>query len=66
VFLVERIIVGSQDAPDVNAGAGATAQVHITSSDDDIPPVCKAKPWLPQCEAPLARAASLRRSTEKA
>jgi hypothetical protein len=64
--LTKQVGVRVTDADGLAASANATAHVHITSSEDDIPPVCKAKPWLPQCEAPLARAASLRRSMEKA
>jgi hypothetical protein len=60
--LSKRVAVQVTDADGLSGSAQLVAQIHITPEDDgDFPPVCKVKPWLPQCKEPLAKAASLRR-----
>ena len=62
--LAKHVAVTVTDADGLTGSANTIAQVHITPADDDFPPVCKAKPWLPQCQVPLARAVSLRKKDQ--
>lgn len=63
--LSKRVAVQVTDADGLSGSGQLVAQIHITpEDDDDFPPVCKVKPWLPQCKEPLAKAASLRRTEQ--
>lgn len=55
--LTRRVAVIVVDADGLTASAELFAQIHVTPSDGDgdFPPVCKTKPWLPQCKEPMAR-----------
>ncbi len=62
--LTRRVALQVTDSDNLVATAEVLARVYITppsDDDDDFPPVCRVKPWLPQCQEPLARAANLRR-----
>jgi hypothetical protein len=59
--LTRRVAVRVTDADSLVGSAELIVRIHVTPEDDDFPPVCRVKPWLPQCQEPLARAASLRR-----
>lgn len=60
--VTKRVAVRVTDADGLAATDESMVRVHFTPEDDDtLPPVCKVKPWLPQCEAPLARAAARRK-----
>ena len=57
-----RVAVRVTDADNLGGSAEVLVRIHVTpEDDDDLPPVCKVKPWLPQCQEPMARTASLRR-----
>jgi hypothetical protein len=60
--LTRRVAVQVTDADNLVASAELIARIHITLADGggDFPPVCRVKPWLPQCQEPLARAVRLR------
>jgi hypothetical protein len=63
--LTRRVAVRVTDADNLVGSAEVLVRIHVTpEDDDDLPPVCKIKPWLPQCEEPMARAASLRRGQQ--
>jgi hypothetical protein len=59
--LTRRVAVRVTDADRLVGSDELIVRIHVTPEDDDFPPVCRVRPWLPQCEEPLARAASLRR-----
>lgn len=60
--LTRRVSVQVTDADNLTASSELIVHIHITPADeDDFPPVCRVKPWLPQCQEPLARAARSRR-----
>ncbi len=59
--LTRRVAVRVTDADNLVDTAEFLVRIHITPEDDDFPPVCRVKPWLPQCQDPLERAARLRR-----
>ncbi len=61
--LTRRVAVRVTDADSLTGSAELIVRIHVTPEpeDDGFPPVCRIKPWLPQCQEPLARAASLRR-----
>lgn len=56
-ILTRRVAVLVVDADGLSASAEVFVRIHITPTggDDDFPPVCKNKPWLPQCKEPMAR-----------
>lgn len=58
-----RVAVRVTDADNLVASSELIVRVHVTPAEDDggFPPVCRVKPWLPQCQEPLASAARLRR-----
>ncbi len=58
--LTRRVAVTVTDADNLLASNELIVRIHITPSDGDFPPVCKVKPWLPQCQEPLARVARSR------
>lgn len=60
-ILTRRISVRISDADNLIDTAELTIQIHITPADDELPPICKAKPWLPQCRQPIEKAVNLRR-----
>ena len=59
-ILTRRVAVLVVDADGLSASAELFVRIHITpiGGDDDFPPVCKNKPWLPQCKEPMARLSS--------
>ncbi|MEP6879987.1 MAG: hypothetical protein ABI865_14195 [Nitrosospira sp.] len=57
-----RVTVRVTDADDLVGSAERLVQIHITPEDDDgLPPICRTRPWLPQCQEPLANLRSSRR-----
>jgi hypothetical protein len=60
--VARRVSVRVTDSDGLIGTAEKVVRLHITPEDeDDLPPVCRIKPWLPQCQEPLARAAGARR-----
>lgn len=61
--VTRRVAVLVVDADGLSASAEVIVRIHITpaDTDGDFPPICKIKPWLPQCQEPMARLAKLRR-----
>jgi hypothetical protein len=62
--VTRRVAVLVVDSDLLSATAELIVRIHITPADadgDDFPPICKIKPWLPQCQEPMARIARLRR-----
>ncbi len=60
--LTRRVAVRVTDADGLVDTAELLMRIHITPvEDDDFPPICRVKPWLPQCQEPLERVAGLRR-----
>lgn len=54
--LTRRVSVRVTDADGLAAEADRVVSIHVVPGDDgDFPPVCKTKPWLPQCKASMAR-----------
>lgn len=54
--LTRRVSVRVTDADGLAAEADRVVSIHVVPADDDgFPPICKTKPWLPQCKAPMAR-----------
>jgi hypothetical protein len=54
--LTRRVSVRVTDADGLAAEADVVVSIHIVPAEDDnFPPICKSKPWLPQCKAPMAR-----------
>ncbi|MFQ5627943.1 MAG: hypothetical protein ACE5I1_04215 [bacterium] len=48
--LTRRVAVRVTDEDGLVAQADMTVQIHVTDLlDDAIPPICRVKPWLPQC-----------------
>ncbi len=59
--LTPRVAVRVTDADGLVGSAELIVRIHVTPEDEDFPPVCRVKPWLPQCQEPLARATRSRR-----
>jgi hypothetical protein len=61
--ITRRIAVVVVDVDGLSDSAELLVRIHVTPADvdDDFPPICRVKPWLPQCQEPLARATSSRR-----
>lgn len=59
--LTRRVAVRVTDADSLAGSAELIVRIYVTPKDDDFPPVCRNKPWLPQCQEPMAHVASLRR-----
>jgi hypothetical protein len=54
--VTQRVAVRVTDVDGLAAEAALIVSVHVVpQDDDDFPPVCKHKPWLPQCQEPMAR-----------
>ncbi len=54
--VTQRVAVRVTDVDGLAAEAALIVSVHVVPQDDgDFPPVCKHKPWLPQCQEPMAR-----------
>lgn len=47
---LEHIQVNVTDVDGLSAQATLGVSIHMTSAEDNIPPVCRVKPWLPQCQ----------------
>ena len=46
-----RVAVRVTDADGLFATAELIVRIFVTAADDDgLPPICKSKPWLPQCQ----------------
>src|SRR6266567_3028737 len=59
--LTRRVAVRVTDADSLAGSAELIVRIYLTPEDDGFPPVCRNKPWLPQCQEPMAHVASLRR-----
>lgn len=61
--ITRRVAVVVVDVDGLSDSAELIVRIHVTPADvdDDFPPICRVKPWLPQCQEPLARATSSRR-----
>jgi hypothetical protein len=64
--LTRRVAVLVVDVDGLSASAELIVRIHVTpaDADDDFPPICKIKPWLPQCQEPMARASRPRREEQ--
>lgn len=62
--LTRHITVRVTDADNLTGSADLTVRIHVTPEDGNLPPICRIKPWLPQCREPLARALQLRRQEQ--
>jgi hypothetical protein len=62
-IVTRRVAVLVVDADGLSASGELFVRIHITpaDTDGDFPPICKIKPWLPQCQEPMARLAKSRR-----
>jgi hypothetical protein len=58
--LTRRVAVRVTDADALVGSDEMIVRIHITPDDDDFPPICRVRPWLPQCQESLERAVSLR------
>ena len=60
--VTRRVAVVVVDVDGLSASAEVIVRVHVTpvQDDDGFPPICRFRPWLPQCQEPLARLASSR------
>jgi hypothetical protein len=66
--LKRRVAVRVTDADNLTADAELVVSIFITpenTGDDDFPPPCRIKPWLPICKEPLARAAASERKRNR-
>jgi hypothetical protein len=61
--LTKRVSVSVTDVDDLIAEAEIVVRIDITfaDDDDDLPPVCRVKPSLPQCNEPIRAAVERRR-----
>lgn len=61
--ITRRVAVLVVDVDGLSGSAELIVRIHVTpaDADDDFPPICRVKPWLPQCQEPLARVLSSRR-----
>ena len=67
--LMKRVAVLVVDSDGLRASAEILVRIHVIppqNEDDDFPLVCRTKPWLPQCQEPMLRAASSRRTKQPA
>jgi hypothetical protein len=64
--VTRRVAVLVVDVDGLSASAELIVRIHVTpaDADDDFPPICKIKPWLPQCQEPMARASRPRREEQ--
>jgi hypothetical protein len=54
--VAQRVAVRVTDVDGLAAETALIVSIHVVpQDDDDFPPVCKNKPWLPQCQEPMAR-----------
>jgi hypothetical protein len=54
--VAQRVAVRVTDVDGLAAETALMLSIHVVpQDDDDFPPVCKNKPWLPQCQEPMAR-----------
>src|SRR5262249_11669071 len=56
--LAKRVTVRVTDADGLSAEADRVISVHVVPAagdGDGFPPVCRSKPWLPQCQLSMAR-----------
>jgi hypothetical protein len=59
--LTRRVTARVTDADGLVGSGDLIVQIHIIPADDDgLPPICRVKPWLPQCQEPLAAIISQR------
>jgi hypothetical protein len=59
-IVTRRVAVRVVDVDGLSASAERIVRIHVVpaTEEDDFPPICRIKPWLPQCEAPMARLTS--------
>jgi hypothetical protein len=64
--MTRRVAVLVVDVDGLSASAELIVRIHVTPADpdDDFPPICRIKPWLPQCQEPMARASRPRREEQ--
>ena len=64
--VTRRVAVLVVDVDGLSASAELIVRIHVTpaDADDDFPPICKIKPWLPQCQEPMARVGRSRRKEQ--
>jgi hypothetical protein len=62
--VTRRVAVRVTDADGLVGSAELIVRIHVTPEDDDFPPVCRVKPWLPQCQEPLAHTIRSRRKEQ--
>lgn len=60
--VTRRVAARVTDADGLVGTAELIVRIHVTPEDEEFPPICRVKPWLPQCQAALARAAGARRA----
>ena len=50
--LTKRVAVRVSDRDHLVAQAELAVQIHVIAdvADDGLPPVCRVKPWLPECQ----------------
>jgi hypothetical protein len=64
--ITRRVAVIVVDVDGLSASAELIVRIHVTPAadeGDDFPPICRVRPWLPQCQEPLARLAGSRQAT---
>jgi hypothetical protein len=44
------VAVSVTDEDTLSAQANSTVRIHIVNEDPTVPPLCRARPWLPQCQ----------------
>jgi hypothetical protein len=64
--VTRRVAVLVVDVDGLSASAELIVRIHVTpaDADDDFPPICRIKPWLPQCQEPMARASRPQREEQ--
>lgn len=45
-----RVALRVTDTDNLTASAETTVNIHVIEIEEDTPPVCRVKPWLPQCQ----------------
>jgi hypothetical protein len=65
--LPKHAAVRVTDSDNLIAEAAVDVNIHIKLPEEpaDVPPICQIKPWLPQCQEPLAHALERRRQSKR-
>jgi hypothetical protein len=60
--ITRRVAVLVVDVDGLSASAELIVRIHVTPGNvgDDFPPICRVRPWLPQCQESMARLTSHR------